>query len=691
MKNRIVSVILALILVLPLCPVHSFADSIPVQLPGSGTAEDPYIIRNAADWNRTTIRLGMHYKLSDDFDNSSSPVTTSASGTLNLVTFDGNGRTLTVNINDVEGEGTAPFRNLKGRCVIKNLTVRGTVTGAAYASGLVGFSEGNNSIENCIVDVDVRLPGENEYRFGGVVGNVLSMSQLTVTDTAFTGTLYNTCPGYATGGLIGWSNANCSITLRNCMFGGQYIGEAKEYFHPIAIKGNSSTFGTRFIAENLYYTQSAGLKNNTYIFTNNGTRLYSPSQYGLMRTNIELFGERYSTDENLMVQINVPDTLLYTGEVIDLDAYPPTVSDGTELIRGVDYTLEVSPGTVREKGFYELTYTGIGEYTGTTTVQVFVGGSDYHIIKSDTTAWNGGIYYLNTSVSVPERITVTGNVRLHLFDGAKLIATKGIRVSEGNSLIIESNDDAAELRVNATGGDAGIGGNANEGFGTITIEGGAVFANGAGEAAAIGGGDHSRGSGSIVINGGTVDASGGANGAAIGSGQAGSFGEIIINGGTVSAQAGAHGAGIGAGSRGENRGSVTINGGTVTAKTCPEGGSHGAAIGGGSDSLRFGSVTINGGTVTAESNCYAAAIGAGHCTTRGGSVIINGGNVTARVNDFIGAAIGAGSTSAANVTINGGNVAAHGQRDTSAISTGNPGLTSYVITLGWTNPNTSFS
>ncbi|MBP5256160.1 MAG: hypothetical protein J6Z80_03790, partial [Clostridia bacterium] len=359
MKKRIVSVILALILVLPLCPVHSFAISIPGLLPGSGTAEDPYIIRNATDWKHTSMKNGEYYKLSDDFDNSSSPVTTPASGSLWRVNFDGNGRTLTVNINDVEGEGTAPFRRLSGGCAIKNLTVKGTVTGAAFASGLVGISEGDNSIENCIVDVDVRLPGENDYRFGGVVGNVLTLSRLTVTDTAFTGTLYNTCPGYATGGLIGWSNHLSQITLKNCVFGGQYIGEAKEYFHPIAIKGD---IGTRFSAGNLYYVQSAGLKNNAYIFTNGGTRLYSPAQYGLMRTNIELFGERYSTDENQTVQINVPDTLIYTGDVIDLDAYPPTASDGTELIRGVDYTLEVSPGTVVEKGYYELTYTGIGEY-----------------------------------------------------------------------------------------------------------------------------------------------------------------------------------------------------------------------------------------------------------------------------------------------------------------------------------------
>ena len=91
-------------------------------------------------------------------------------------------------------------------------------------------------------------------------------------------------------------------------------------------------------------------------------------------------------------------------------------------------------------------------------------------------------------------------------------------------------------------------------------------------AAGIGGGDGDDG-GTVTVNGGKVTATSN-NGVGIGGGDGGSGGTVTINGGEVTAQGGD--AGIGGG-RNCSGGTVTVNGGKVTAK----GNNGGAGIGGG--------------------------------------------------------------------------------------------------------------
>ena len=125
---------------------------------------------------------------------------------------------------------------------------------------------------------------------------------------------------------------------------------------------------------------------------------------------------------------------------------------------------------------------------------------------------------------------------------------------------------------------------------------------------------------------GALEAKGASNGAGIGGGSATKVagGTITINGGVVTATGGSGGAGIG-GSSGKAGGKVTINGGTVTAT----GGNGGAGIGGGSgQSGTGGTVTINGGVVMATGGNGGAGIGGG-IGAAGGTVAINGGSVTA--------------------------------------------------------------
>ena len=123
----------------------------------------------------------------------------------------------------------------------------------------------------------------------------------------------------------------------------------------------------------------------------------------------------------------------------------------------------------------------------------------YKTVTPDNTDWNttnnpSGWYVAQGNGAFTVPITVTGEVYLILVNGCELNATKGIQVSEGNSLTIyaqSTEDGMGALNATGIGGDAGIGGGNGGDGGTITINGGTVTAiskDGAGTGAGIGGG-----------------------------------------------------------------------------------------------------------------------------------------------------------------------------------------------------------
>ncbi len=305
-------------------------------------------------------------------------------------------------------------------------------------------------------------------------------------------------------------------------------------------------------------------------------------------------------------------------------------------------------------------------------------------VESTTTEWNNGWYVVSGSVTIESRITVTGEVHLILEDGFTLTASKGIEVSEGNSLTIYGQSgQTGALNATADSYNAGIGstrkvafGTAASNAGTVTINGGNVTARGSNNGAGIGGGESGAG-GTVTINGGEVTATGGSNGAGIGGGRYGAGGSVTITGGAVNATGGSSGAGIG-GADGGAGGTVTITGGTVTAT----GSNSGAGIGGGSNGTG-GTVTIHGGTVTAIGGASGAGIGGGS-NGAGGDVTIDGGTVTAKATGHS-AGIGGGYNGAGGtVTITGGTVTATGNGDGAGIGGGSKGDGGTVIINGGT-------
>jgi hypothetical protein len=139
----------------------------------------------------------------------------------------------------------------------------------------------------------------------------------------------------------------------------------------------------------------------------------------------------------------------------------------------------------------------------------------------------------------------------------------------------------------------------------------------------IGSSDTFDNTGTVTISGGTVTATGGDMGAGIGGAGLGSGGTVTIMGGTVTATGGAlFGPGIG----GWNDATVIISGGMVTATgtASPDIGGF-PGIGG----FNRSRVEINGGTVIATSADSAGIGGDSNPYYTGGTVTINGGKVTA--------------------------------------------------------------
>lgn len=317
--------------------------------------------------------------------------------------------------------------------------------------------------------------------------------------------------------------------------------------------------------------------------------------------------------------------------------------------------------------------------------------------------WNSGTEMADLTIQGEGTLNVTGGVNSAGIGGSK--SNHGVY---GNITIVSGN-------IHAVGGNgaAGIGSsdNPNNGasngsykhvddqWGVIRILGGTVYAEGIGNGAGIGGGNHCD-SGEIVIEDGTVEAIGNCGiGSGLGShkveadstkGPGYYFGSVTINGGTVTATASGNGAGIGGGMYADAR--VTITGGTVTA-VGGEGSDNyhhgGAGIGGGYEG--HSQVTITGGTVTAEGGRGASGIGSGASPNakperdnkgRGGEttleateVTIEGGTVTATGGPKGGAGIGGGTgADEVRISISGGSVTATGSLSREAAMQGGAGI-----------------
>ena len=135
--------------------------------------------------------------------------------------FDGNGHTLTVNINGTANAFIAPFYQISG-VTIKNLNVQGTVRGGIHSAGLVGIANNGytNYIENCHVSVDILT---TDHYAGGIMGHGHSAKNY-IRNCFFDGSI--TADSYTTdsyaGAIMGWEDGGTSNVIQNNLEDGAY-------------------------------------------------------------------------------------------------------------------------------------------------------------------------------------------------------------------------------------------------------------------------------------------------------------------------------------------------------------------------------------------------------------------------------------------------------------------------------------
>ena len=338
-------------------------------LRGSGTENTPYLIGSSDEWNffANTVNsaqssyTNQYVKLTNNIDN-----VTVAAGTSDhpfCGTFIGGGYTMGLNIRNYIAEGVAPFSHISG-ATIKELTVTGCVVGLTHSAGLVGFANGTNTIDGCKVDVWVEVGPNYNQHIGGVVGHGKN-STLTIKNTSFCGVLVNR--GDYAGGLMGWCDVGCKLTIDNCLTTGTCETTGANVFHPIAIRNeNAEVTATN---RGAYYTSQPTQTSPSRIIMR-GTRVYAD------QPSNEIYRHQVLADGNsyyVPVTISGIETVYaYTGSTIN-PTYTLTAGDGTTLTEGTDYSVTRSNATIRDAGAYAITFTGKNGYEGTKTCYFIVG------------------------------------------------------------------------------------------------------------------------------------------------------------------------------------------------------------------------------------------------------------------------------------------------------------------------------
>ena len=125
--------------------------------------------------------------------------------------FDGQGHTITINTFNDESKGTAIFRNLGGRALIKDLKVQGTITtNQQHAAGIAVWSRA--IIRGCYVDLTIQSSFAGDATHAGIVAVAYRGS---IVENCLSKFVINGATTQNCGGIVGWADNESNIM--NCL------------------------------------------------------------------------------------------------------------------------------------------------------------------------------------------------------------------------------------------------------------------------------------------------------------------------------------------------------------------------------------------------------------------------------------------------------------------------------------------
>ena len=196
-----------------------------VTLTGSGTKDDPYLIGSAEDFAAITWQNSSGYfKLTDNIT-----VTKPCDATFKG-TFDGDGHTVTLQL-DVTSGNAGLFAKTGSGAVIKNVIVDANVTSSVYSytsqyygvAGLVGYVDGKTTIDHCGVTGTIKgTSTSSSYAayIGGLIGVISDKCEITNSYVSATVENANKYNGSYTGGFLGQTSGNYTLSVTDCYASG---------------------------------------------------------------------------------------------------------------------------------------------------------------------------------------------------------------------------------------------------------------------------------------------------------------------------------------------------------------------------------------------------------------------------------------------------------------------------------------
>ncbi len=238
-------------------------------------------IASKADWDAfcETVNYGYDYSgqtvtMTADIGSVNSPVTTMCGVYTNendmkpfSGTYDGQGHTLTINLTN-QSRFAAPFKCVNG-ATIKDLHVDGTIDGTGNSdgkllSGLVGFSNGDNTIRGCRSTATITTNVGAEAQLAGLVAGY--NGSLTVEDCVFDGTLGGGTSNTQCSGMVGYRYGGSCI-VKNSIFAPTSLNvSTANDGNTIACQSNNANI----TIENSYYNTLLGNAQGKQIHTITG-------------------------------------------------------------------------------------------------------------------------------------------------------------------------------------------------------------------------------------------------------------------------------------------------------------------------------------------------------------------------------------------------------------------------------------
>ena len=518
-------------------------------------ADEFFSIRTADDW--LTFRNAVETAQGQYRVNARLEADITTSGGIGLSdntpywgTLDGNGHTITAtNIWRTDGKPCALFCYVKD-ATIRDLHVKGTISGGIHSAGLVGRVLGSPTITISRVWVSTAVTASNTHA-GGIIGHS-DRSSVYMTDCRFDGSVTtNNASGSYAGDIIGWCN------------GGAW------HLQRVYDQGSPKAVNMYFCYD---YNASSGATNS---WGTNG-RSFTVTQHNW--TSVDYYNK---TDQNEVVN------LMNTRKV-----------GSWEIVDG-----KAVPKLNRQQSMKDWTFLSTGGSTGYTL------SSGHYYIDENITFSNGdtgsGLTIADGAtvyIYIPEGVTLTaigGNADGQTGAGA------GIELPSGSTLYLMGKGTVDAKGGNAAnGGTGGTGGDATGGNGswTQTGAGGNGGYGGGGAGAGIGtrgGGGGSGGSGggaNYYDNGKEDDAFRGTDGSAGKAGStAGAMGNLYVVTSSVHLNATGGNAGTSGGSGGQRGRGYAYDGYSYNVTVAGGGGGGGGGFGGAAFPIGTGGCGGGGG------------------------------------------------------------------------------------------------